>query len=725
MRRREFIQKTAALGSGLVLGTRLLPTHRVLAEVGTPSGAPLVTDPNAFLRIAPDNTVTVLIKHIEFGQGVNTGLTTLVAEELDADWSQMRAESAPSDPKLYLNYAFGAQGTGGSTAIANSYIQMRRVGATARAMLVEAAARRWKVRPSRIRVEGGVLRHGKDTARFGDLAESAMQLSPPKNVRLKTPKEFRLIGQDLRRPDTRAKSTGDATYTIDVVEPELLTVLIKRPERFGAKVKTFDSSAAESIEGFVGARTVPSGVAVYATGFWAAKRAREQITVEWEETDAETRGSEELIQAYTARLEQPGATAALRGQPSSEAADTKVLTADFVFPYLAHAPMEPLDIFLKYTESGGVQARFGSQLTTGDHQTIASVMGLKPERVGIQVLFGGGSFGRRAQGDCHLAAEGAHVLKASPGKRPVKVVWTREDDIKGGYYRPLYVHRITAQVGPDNRLTGWEQRIVGQSILRGTPFEAILIKDGIDQTSVEGSTDLPYRIPNFRVGLITEDVGVPVLWWRSVGSTHTGFSTETFIDEILEAMGESDQVKGRLALLEGESRHAGVLKAAAELADWPRTPRDGRAYGVALHKSFGTYVAQIAEVSISKDGMPKVHKVWCGVDCGVAVNPNIVTAQMEGGIGFGLGAALYNEIELERGRVKQGNFNDYLPLRSAEMPEVEVKVVASTEPPTGVGEPGVPVIAPAVANAYYRLTGKRIRRLPFKRAVARNASPVS
>jgi isoquinoline 1-oxidoreductase subunit beta len=699
----------------LLLATRLPLTGHAFAQDAP--AADVVTEPEAFLRIAPDDTVTVLVKHIEFGQGPNTGLATLVAEELDADWAQMRAVSAPANDALYKNLAFGVQGTGGSSAISNSYEQMRRVGATARAMLVGVAARRWAVPETELVVERGVVKHvatGR-TARFGELAGAAMALTPPEDVTLKDPAEFRLIGTDLPKLDTADKTDGRARYTLDVYLPNILTVLVKRPPRFGAKALSFDATEAQQVQGFVMARIIPEGVAVYADGYWPAKIARDRLSVDWDESSAERRGSLEIIAEYQRSLDIPGAVAATRGDAASALAGDvrgRRLTADYVFPYLAHAPMEPLDCVISRRDDGSVEAWFGSQLPGPDQAAIADVLGMPRERVALSVLYAGGSFGRRAQQTSALAREAAAAFKAAPRGRPIKLVWSREDDIRGGYYRPIYVHRLEGAVSDDGAITAYRQRVVGQSILAGSMFAEILIRDGIDATSVEGARDLPYRIPNFRLELQSREVGVPVLWWRSVGSTHNAYSTETFIDELLEAAGK-DPVDGRLELLADEPRHAGVLHAVAEIADWGRDPPAGRAYGVALHKSFDTYVAQIVELGLDRQGRPKAHKVWCAVDCGVAVNPNVVTAQMEGGIGFGLGAALYGEIALKDGRVLQSNFDDYRSLRIGEMPAVEVVIVASHEKPTGVGEPGVPLIAPAMSNAFYRLTGQRVRRLPF------------
>lgn len=713
--RRSFFKSTAAVGAGLVIGTRLafLKGPRV-ARAAEPA-APPPLEPNAFVRIAPDNTVTILSKHIEFGQGTYTGLATLIAEELDADWSQMRAEAAPAAP-VYKNLFFGVQGTGGSTAIANSFMQMRQVGAAARAMLVGAAAAKWGVAAGEITVDKGVVSHPSgEKAMFGELAEAAMKLPVPKGeLPLKSPEQFKLIGKRLPKLDTPAKLDGAARFGLDVVRPNMVTAVVLRPPLFGATPKDIDASDAEKVAGFVKAAPISSGVAVYADGFWPASLARQRLKVTWDESKAEKRGTKEIISEFKAKLSETGKTATERGQADERiAAPTptdRVLKADFVFPYLAHAPMEPLDAVIERTADGGVEAWYGCQFPGADQPTLAKVLKVPPDKVKLNVLFGGGSFGRRAQGDASFAVEAATALTASPEGRPVKLVWTREDDIRGGYYRPIYVHRLEAVVDEGGAIAAWRHRIVGQSIMAGTPFGG----GEIDQSSVEGAANLPYAIPSFRVELATQEVGVPVLWWRSVGSTHTAYSTETFLDEVLELAGK-DPVEGRLELLAEHPRHAGVLRAVAEMAKWGQRAPQGRAYGVAVHESFHSYVAQIAEVGLDQRGMPKVHKVWCAVDCGIAINPNIIEAQMESGIGYGLGAALYNAIDLVAGRVVQRNFDGYRPLRIGDMPDIEVRVVRSSERPTGVGEPGTPVIAPAVANAFYRLTKRRVRSLPFIR----------
>ena len=719
--RRGMLKRVTATGAGLVIGMYVRLDKGRFARAADAPGLPKGnTTPNAFLQIAPDNTVTILSKHIEFGQGTYTGIATLIAEELDADWSQMRAAAAPAGA-AYNNLFFGPmQGTGGSTAIANSFIQMRTVGANARAMLVAAAAAAWDVPAGEITVAKGTLSHpsGKSSG-FGAFAEAAMKLPPPKDVTLKDPKDFVLIGTQLPKLDTPAKLRGTATYTIDIDRPNILTVVVARPPRFGATVKAFDDGAAKGVPGYVGAASLGHGVAVYAQGYWAAKQASHKLKVTWDESKAEKRSTADIIAGFKKKLDASGTSAAKVGDADARlakpTAGDKVISADFEFPYLAHAPMETLDCVLEYTADGGAEAWYGAQFPTADHMTIAKVLGIPPQKMTLNVVFGGGSFGRRATADAFLAKEAALALKSSPDKRPIKLIWTREDDIRGGYYRPIYVHRVEAVVAADKTLAAWRQRIVGQSIAAGTPFEPPEGKP--DETSVEGARNQPYAIPNFSVELHSQTLGVPVLWWRSVGSTHTAFSVETMIDEVGAAMG-LDAVAVRLQLLgDKHPRHTGVLQAAAKAAGWGRKPAKGRAFGVALHESFRSYVAQIAEVSLKPDGMPQVHKVWCAVDCGLAINPDIVKAQMEGGLGYGLGAALYNAIDLVDGRVVQRNFDDYLPLRMADMPDVEVIIVPSAAPPTGVGEPGTPPIAPAVANALFHLTGKRVRTLPFSRGL--------
>ncbi len=579
-------------------------------------------------------------------------------------------------------------------------------------MLVDAAAQAWDVPAAEISVDRGRLTHsGGKSASFGELAAAAATLTPPAEVTLKKPQDFRLIGTSVPRVDVPAKADGTATFTIDIYLPNMLTALIARPPRFGAKVKSFDAAAAKEVRGVVDAVAVPAGVAVLAESFWAAKKGHDALTVVWDESGAETRGSAELFAEYRALLDQPGAVVRRDGDPEAALAGAdKVLEADYEYPFLAHAPMETLDCVIQLDEDH-CEVWAGSQLQTVDQAVVAATVGLPPEKVEIHTQLGGGSFGRRATPVGDVAGEAASIAKAIGGKAPVKLLWTREDDIRGGYYRPIVVHKLRAGLDADGKLIGWHQRIVSQSILAGSPFEA-LIQNGIDQTSVEGASTLPYAIPDLLVDLHTTKVGVPVLWWRSVGHTHNAYSTEVFLDEVAHATG-SDPVELRRRLLGEHPRHLGVLNLAAEKAGWGSPLPAGKARGVAVHESFASYVAMVTEVSEGDDGLPKIERVVCAVDCGQVINPDNVKAQMEGGIGYGLGAALHNEITLDAGRVVQSNFHDYRSLRIQEMPRIEVHLVASTEAPTGVGEPGVPPIAPAVANAWRQLTGQSVRRLPM------------
>ena len=715
--RRGFLVGSA----GLVVGFYLAPLAPARAAPALTAGVPADAQgtqfaPNAFVRIAPDDTVSIVCKHIEMGQGPYTGLTTIVAEELDADMAQMRAVPAPANDELYKNLAFGVMGTGGSTAIANSYDQLRQAGATARAMLVAAAAEEWGVPPGEIVVAGGRIRHAatnRDSG-FGALAERAASIQLTSPPPLKDPKDFKLIGSDVHRVDTAAKSNGTAIFTIDISLPNMLTALVLHPEVFGAKVAGFDDSATRKIPGVVDVKAVPQGVAVYAETMWAALQGRAALKVEWDLSGAETRSSAAIVAEYQEKARSRGIDVTNEGDVDAAlAAATTKIEAEYVFPYLAHAPLEPLDGVLVKADDGSVDFYSGAQFPTSDQAVIAAMLGIEPGRVRVHVQFAGGSFGRRAQAGSPYAAEAAEVFKAIGGARPVKHLWLREDDIRGGWYRPIYVHRLVGGVAADGTISAWDQVVVGQSIIAGTPFEA-MIQNGIDPTSVEGASDLPYAIANRRISLQTMKTGVPVLWWRSVGHTHTGFTTETFIDELLTAAGK-DPLQGRIDLLDPAARQVGVLKRVGEIADWGGPVPEGRARAVAVHKSFNTYVAEVAEVSDGGDGLPRVHKVWCAVDCGVAVNPNVIRAQMEGGIGYGLGAVLFGEISLgEKGRILQSNFHDYRTLRINEMPDVEVAVVESTEAPTGVGEPGVPPIGPAVANAWRKLTDQPVRRLPFR-----------
>jgi isoquinoline 1-oxidoreductase beta subunit len=730
--RREFLKIGAVVTGGLVIAFTVPGTKRFARAEGPPTG-PFV--PNAFLRVGSDDNVTVLLAHSEMGQGIWTTLPMLVAEELDADWSNIRVEHAPAAP-VYAHTAFGMQMTGGSSSTWSEFERCRQAGAVARAMLVAAAAQRFGVAPADCRTENGAVIAGSKRARYGELAEAAGKLPAPKTVPLKDPKDWKLIGKPTKRLDTPEKITGRAQFGIDVQFEGLLTAVVARPPVFGGKVKSLDAAKAKAVPGVRAVVRVPTGVAVVADHFWAAKLGRDALTIEWElgpnaslnsaalrehfrklagvegapvPQDAEVPPAPPPVRELTATKGVAAAQAGNIAEGLGKAKDT--IEAEYAVPYLAHATMEPLNATVRISR-GKCEIWAGTQFQTMDQQLAAQITGLKPEQVEIHTTFLGGGFGRRATPTSDFVSEAVEVAKAA--RAPVKTIWTREDDVRGGYYRPAYVHRARIGLGSDGIPTAWHHVIVGQSILAGTPFEPMMVKNGVDATSVEGVADSAYlkSVPNHRVDLHSPRLGVPVLWWRSVGHTHNAFVMESLIDELAKAAGK-DPLEYRRALLKGHSRHLSALNLAAEKARWDTPSPKGRARGIAVHESFGSYVAQVAEVSVDKNAI-RVHRVVCAIDCGLAVNPESVRAQMESGIAFGLGAALYSELTFKDGRVQQSNFHDYRVLRLDEMPMVEVYIVPTTEKMGGVGEPGVPPIAPAVANAVAALTGQRLRELPLR-----------
>jgi isoquinoline 1-oxidoreductase beta subunit len=699
----------------LTIGFQCLgPTRRAAAA----GASPTVFAPNAFLRIGADGSVTVIAKHVEMGQGAYTGIATVLAEELDADWAQVRVESAPANVKLYANSVFGMQGTGGSSAMANSWSQLREAGAKGRAMLLTAAAKDWKVPVTELTTEKGVVFHAgsKRKAAYGSLTAKAAALPVPDKVTLKDPKDFKLIGRQVPRVDVPAKVDGTALFTLDVALPGMLVALLKRPPLFGATVKSFDPTAASAVPGVVKVVQVPHGVAVVAKSFWAAKQGRDALVVDWDDTHAERRSSSEMMNEYRRLAEQPAPSARKVGDavPAIKNA-AHTVSASYEFPYLAHAPMEPLDAVVKLTATS-CEIWAGDQFQTIDQANAAKTAGLDPAQVSINTLYAGGSFGRRANVGSDYIVEAVSIAKAyGADGTPIKLQWTREDDLHGGLYRPMYFHKLEAGLNEKKELVGWRHVIVGQSIMAGGPFE-VMVKNGIDPTSVEGAATIAYEIPNIDVELATTKSGVPVLWWRVVGSSHTTFAVEAFIDEVAHAAGK-DPFAFRRDLLAHEPRMKAVLELAADKAGWSSGPLPkGKGRGIAVGEAFKTYVAQVAEVTVDDAGRVTVDRVVCAVDCGIPINPDVIAAQMEGGIGFGLGAVLYGAITLKNGRVEQDNFNNYRVLRINEMPKVEVHIVPSAEAPTGVGEPGVAPIGPAVANAIFAATGTRVHLLPFPKS---------
>jgi isoquinoline 1-oxidoreductase beta subunit len=713
--RRQFLLGVAAAGAGLSVSFRV-PGAR--AEDAKAEPNPF----NAYVTISPDNKVTILSAHMDMGQGAYHGIATLVAEELEADREQLVVVGAAGNPKLYGNLAWGgvAQGTGGSSAMFSSFDRYRKAGALARTMLVNAAAKQWNVPAGEITVEKGVLSHpsGKQ-ATFGELADAAAQEQVPAEVALKPRDQWKVIGsEDFRRIDSRDKSTGQQPYTIDLKLPGMLTAMVAHPPLFGAKVKSFDPAPAKAVKGVTDVVQISRGVAVVAENTWAAMKGREALTVEWDDSAAEKRGSADLFAEYLKQADQPGeAVAANRGDVDGAMAKaTKTIEATYQFPYLAHAALEPMDAVAH--KNGDVLEIWGGHQMPDLYQAVAAqIAGVKPENVTLHVMKTGGGFGRRAVVDADVIAEAVETAKAIGWKAPVKVLWTREDDMRGGRYRPLFVHKVKVGLDEAGNILAWQHRQVGQSLLIGTPFEAMAVKDGVDGSSVEGVSDTKYALENFRSEVVNAKVGVPVLWWRSVGHTHTAYVMETMIDDIARQTGK-DPIELRRALLKDHPRHLATLNLAAEKAGWGKEMPQGAFRGVALHESFGTVVAEIADIKMDDKGGFKVERVVCAVDCGTAINPDQVRAQMEGGIGFGLGSVLHEELTLTKGEVDQANYDAYLPLRIEEMPTVETHIVPSEAVPSGVGEPGVPPIGPAVANALAGATGKHVRILPFAKGLA-------
>lgn len=708
--RRQFMATSSALAGGLVIAC-LVPFggRRLFAQEGGEAARPPM-DPNAFVRIGPDDSITVMLKHAEMGQGVWTSIPMVLAEELDCDWSKVRVQNAPN-AQVYANNAFGIQGTGGSTSTLECFEQMRMAGATARAMLIEAAALQWKVPAGTCRTENGFVICGDRRSSFGDLANAAAKLEAPQNVGLKDASKWTLIGKPTRRLDSLAKVTGTAGFGIDVTRPGLLVALLARAPVFGGTVKQFDATRARAVAGVVDVVQVPSGVAVLARHTWAAKQGRDALEIEWNHGAGASLSTRAMQADYRKRAAKPGLVAKATGNADAVLKSSrKRVEAVYEVPFLAHAPMEPLNCTVEISDAG-CEIWTGTQFQGIDQGVVAQILGISPEQVKIHTQFLGGGFGRRANPVSDFIAEAVHVAKAA--NKPVKLVWMREDDIRGGYYRPMWVSRFSAALGKDGMPSAWTHTVVGQSIAAGTPFAAMMIKDGIDATSLEGAADSPYlaAIPAVRVDLHTPESPIPVLWWRSVGHSHTGFVVESFVDELAHAA-RVDPLAYRRKLLPAESRNLRALELAAREFGWGKPLPEGYAAGMAVHESFGSHVAQVAEVSI-EDGKIRVHRVVCAIDCGPVVNPMTVEAQMQSAIAFGLGAALHSEITFKDGKVQQGNFHDYKVLKLDEMPRVEVHVVPSTEKMGGVGEPGLPPIAPAVANALFALTGKRLRKLPF------------
>ncbi|MEM8792350.1 MAG: molybdopterin cofactor-binding domain-containing protein [Pseudomonadota bacterium] len=712
--RRGFLKGAAATGAVLLVGVR--PDGALAASNNSSMLTP-------FVQISSDGSVTAIIKHFEMGQGPSTGLATIIAEEVGLTMDQIGYDFAPSNPQIYNNTLFGPmQGTGGSTAIANSYMQYRQAGAATREMLLQAAANAWGVDASALALQDGVITGGGKSAPLGEFVEAAAALEAPAEPRLKDPSEFRLIGNpDVRRLDSPAKTNGTAMFAMDIQRPNQMIAMIARPEQQRAKALSMDASGAEGIRGFINAAVLPNqaGVAVFAENTWAAMQARDALAIEWDTSNAETRSSDDIEAEIRAALDaEPAYNVNGADVPAVQAAITGadiVIEETFYFPLLAHAPMEPLNCTIEQTEDGSILLHDGCQFPTLPHGAIAQIFDLPFEKVQIKTVLAGGSFGRRATPESDYQVEAALAFSLTDRSRPVHLVWSREDDLRSGYYRPAFGHKVRVGLDASGNIVGWEHRIAGQSVIKGSPFEAVLVHDGVDHTSVEGTVDSPYQIPTAAFGLTDMEKATSTLWWRAVGHTHTAYVMETMMDMAAKAAG-IDPVAFRLSYLTGDGsdqkRKAGVLKLAAEKANWGNAPAD-RSQGVAVHKSFNSYVAEVVEVSGNPNDGIKIEKVTCAVDCGIAVNPDVIKAQMEGGIGYGIGHNMRDKITLTGGVVDQFNFPDYEPLRISDIGEIEVHIMPSTEPPTGVGEPGTPPAAPALANAIAAASDLRVASLPM------------
>jgi isoquinoline 1-oxidoreductase beta subunit len=719
--RRSFLKMAGA--GGLVLGA--FP-HLAMAQAdgAAPAAGGLkpTQQPSAFVQIAPNGEVTVTINRLEFGQGVQTGLPMILAEELDADWALVRSRSGTNDA-AYADPLFGIHLTGGSNTIKNSFTQYRELGARARAMLLSAAAARWKVDVATLRTQAGtVIGPGGRKLGYGELAEAAMALPVPEKVVLKDPKNFRIIGRATTRLDARAKSSGRQDFGIDVKHPGQLTAVVAHPPVFGARLASVDDSAARAVKGVKAVVRIPldrgaEGVAVVADGYWQAKLGRDALKLEWNTSAVEKVDSDKQLAQYRELAGRPGNRKFDADMAPLTTAPRKI-EAEFVFPYLAHAPMEPLNCTVKLSD-GRAELWVGTQSADLDGQAAARTLKLDPAQVKVNVQMAGGGFGRRFVGSSDFVVEACEIAKAARAAglkdAPVRLLWSREDDMKGGYYRPMHLHRASIGFDERGKILAWDHVIVGQSITAGTVFAGMMVKDGIDATAVEGMRD-PYPVP-MRLTVHHPQVNVPVLWWRSVGSTHTAFVMETLIDEIARGT-KQDPVAYRMQLFgDKHPRHRAALQLAVDKSGYGKKKlADGRAWGVAVHESFESVVAYVVEASV-KDGQPVLHRVTSGVHCNLVVNPRSVEAQVQGAAVMGLSTCLAGSaITLKDGVVQQGNFGDFTVARITQVPEFDVHIVPSADAPKGMGEPGLPPLAPAFANAIAQLTGKPLRQLPFNLA---------
>ncbi len=712
--RRDFLKKSSLGSFALIVGFNsnglLATTNSVSKDISI----------NPFVKIDANGVVTVISKHFEMGQGTTTGLTTLVAEELDADWFTTKVEFAPADANKYKNLFFGVQGTGGSTAMPNSFLQYREAGAATREVLVKAAAKKWDVSVDSIKVSDGYLSSSGKRAHFGEFIDEAVNIKPSKKPKLKDTKDFKLIGNSkLNRKDNFDKTTGRAIYSSDVKVPGMVYVAIIRSPKFGGTLKSFDESGAEDLVGFIEAKALPNnaGVAVYGKNTWSVFEAKKKIITSWDFSNAETRSTDEMVKAHKVLLEKP--TYQAKKGYTTEQAEVKLRTADkfveadFLMPFLAHSPMEPVNCVIEPTKNG-ILLHDACQIPTLVQGTLATVLKLKPEQINIKTYYAGGSFGRRVSQNCDYLVEAALAFDLLGRNTPVKLLFSREDDVKGGWYRPMAVQKVKIGLDKSGDIVAWDHRIAVKSIAKGGPFESVLVKEGIDHFSVESISDTLYDIPGQAVGNSDFQTPVPVLWWRAVGHTQNVLAMESLIDMVAHTTAR-DPIELRLSLLQKgtsqQKRLSNVIKVARDMSGW----KVGQKRGFASSYTFRSFLAVVADVTVKGNDV-HVDKLYAAVDCGVAINPDIIKAQLEGGMGYGLSAIARNEVTFKEGEVEQSNFPNYPTLRMAEMPEVEVKIISSNESPGGIGEPGTPIVGPAVTNAIFALTGKRITEFPLSKS---------
>jgi isoquinoline 1-oxidoreductase beta subunit len=708
IKRRDFLKGGAAAAGAFTLGF-VIPGK---ARAGS-AGADGLFKPNAFIRITADNQVTIILGKSEMGQNVYTNLPLIVAEELDADWQAIRVEQSKVDP-AYNWPALGMMLTGGSTSIRTSWEALRQVGATARAMLVAAAAETWGVPAGRLVTERATISdpEGGRSATYGEMAAAAGTQPVPADVPLKNPGQFRLLGKDHKRLDSELKVTGQATFGLDVKPPGLRYAVVARSPVFGGAVKSFDAGRTEGMPGVIRVKQVPSGVAVIADSTWRAIKARDALDITWDEGSNGEVDTGTMIQHYRELSGKPGFVIQEQGDFEAAAAKAKqVIEATYEVPFLAHACMEPLNCTV-FDRGGGEGAVIwtGTQMQTADRAAAAGILGYEPESVELHTQFLGGGFGRRAAAWSDYVVEASHVAKGEPW--PVKTTWTREDDTRGGQYRPMTLHRSRLALDATGRPLAWHNRVVGQYI---DGFKMLgMGAENFDDAMIEGLRTQPYSVPLVNLEAHLTKSPVTTLWWRSVGHTHTAFMKESLFDEAAHAAG-ADPLEYRLELLAAHPRFIALLNKVKQMSGWGRDVPRGTGLGVAIEESFGSIVAQVAEVSVQGRNI-SVDKVWCAADVGFAVNPLGVREQMESGIIFGLSAALYGEITVKKGRVEQGNFNDYRVVRIDEAPAVEVEIIDSGAALGGAGEPGTPPVFPAVGNAIFAATGQRLRSMPFRLA---------